>query len=246
MTRRPPAGPRRATRSGSCTRPRGSATAGCRASARSACSRRDAGACASASPSRLEPVAHAKATVARALLLAGALGMAGALLGGLLIAASLAAPLRRMARVAARVDAGDLSHRMELSGPHDEVRALAHSFDQMLDRLQDAFARQTAFVADASHELRTPADDRARAARGARHEPAPGRGGGPPRRGRRAPGDRPHEPAGRGPAAAHPRRGRGPAAPRAGRPVGVPRRHHGRTAARPPTAASSWDRHPPW
>ena len=61
-----------------------------------------------------------------------------------------------MARVAARVDAGDLSHRMELGGPHDEVRALAHSFDQMLDRLQDAFARQSAFVADASHELRTP------------------------------------------------------------------------------------------
>jgi signal transduction histidine kinase len=82
--------------------------------------------------------------------------MAGALLGGLLIASSLAAPLRRMARVAARVDAGDLSHRMELGGPRDEVRALAHSFDQMLDRLQDAFARQSAFVADASHELRTP------------------------------------------------------------------------------------------
>ena len=104
----------------------------------------------------LEPAAHAKATVARALLLAGVLGMAAALLGGLLIASSLAAPLRRMARVAARVDAGDLSHRMELGGPHDEVRALAHSFDQMLDRLQDAFARQSAFVADASHELRTP------------------------------------------------------------------------------------------
>jgi two-component system, OmpR family, sensor kinase len=68
----------------------------------------------------------------------------------------VAAPLRRMARVAARVDAGDLSHRMELGGPRDEVRALAHSFDQMLDRLQDAFARQSAFVANASHELRTP------------------------------------------------------------------------------------------
>ena len=45
---------------------------------------------------------------------------------------------------------------MELAGPHDEVRALAHSFDQMLDRLEDAFARQSAFVADAGHELRTP------------------------------------------------------------------------------------------
>ena len=61
-----------------------------------------------------------------------------------------------MARIAARVDAGDLSPRMELGGRRDEVRVLAHSFDQMLDRLEDAFARQSAFVADASHELRTP------------------------------------------------------------------------------------------
>ena len=104
----------------------------------------------------LEPVMRATDTIARALLLAAALGMAAALAGGLLIASGLAAPLRRMARVAARVDAGDLSPRMGLHGPRDEVRTLAHSFDQMLDRLEDAFARQSAFVADASHELRTP------------------------------------------------------------------------------------------
>jgi signal transduction histidine kinase len=61
-----------------------------------------------------------------------------------------------MARIAARVDAGDLSPRMASSGPRDEVRALADSFDLMLDRLEDAFARQRAFSSDASHELRTP------------------------------------------------------------------------------------------
>jgi signal transduction histidine kinase len=61
-----------------------------------------------------------------------------------------------MARVAARVDAGDLGPRMEVGDRHDEVRVLAEAFDHMLDRLEDAFARQTAFVADASHELRTP------------------------------------------------------------------------------------------
>ncbi len=104
----------------------------------------------------VEPIKRATETVSRAFLLAGALGMAAALLGALLVASRIAAPLRRMARIASRVDAGELSPRMELGGSHDEVRVLAHSFDQMLDRLEDAFARQSAFVADASHELRTP------------------------------------------------------------------------------------------
>ncbi|HEU4973994.1 MAG TPA: HAMP domain-containing sensor histidine kinase [Baekduia sp.] len=103
-----------------------------------------------------QPTERARETMERAFLLAGALGMALALAGGLLVASRVANPLRRIARVAQRVDAGDLSPRMELDGRHDEVRVLAHSFDQMLARLQDAFDRQSAFIADASHELRTP------------------------------------------------------------------------------------------
>jgi signal transduction histidine kinase len=102
------------------------------------------------------PAEQAESTVKNAFLLAGTLGMLAALVGGVLVASRISAPLRRMARVAARVDAGDLSPRMELGGPHDELRVLAHSFDQMLERLEGAFARQNAFVADASHELRTP------------------------------------------------------------------------------------------
>jgi signal transduction histidine kinase len=61
-----------------------------------------------------------------------------------------------MADVAARVDAGDLTPRMHQPGRTDEIRQLADSFDTMLDRLEDAFARQRAFASDASHELRTP------------------------------------------------------------------------------------------
>ncbi|MEA2128319.1 MAG: two-component system, OmpR family, sensor kinase [Solirubrobacteraceae bacterium] len=89
-------------------------------------------------------------------LLAGALAVLGALIGGFAIATRIVAPLRRMAAVTTRVDGGDLSPRMGTGGRRDEVRALADSFDLMLNRLQDAFDRQGAFVADASHELRTP------------------------------------------------------------------------------------------
>jgi signal transduction histidine kinase len=60
-----------------------------------------------------------------------------------------------MVKVAGAVDAGELSTRMEPHGPV-EARRLAESFNHMLDRLEEAFARQRAFTSDASHELRTP------------------------------------------------------------------------------------------
>ncbi|MGH2894364.1 MAG: sensor histidine kinase, partial [Solirubrobacteraceae bacterium] len=71
--------------------------------------------------------------------------------------ASVSLPLRRMARVAAQVDDGDLDPRMDttrLAG--GEIRVLAESFNRMLDRLAEAFSAQRDFIADASHELRTP------------------------------------------------------------------------------------------
>jgi two-component system, OmpR family, sensor kinase len=102
------------------------------------------------------PSDRAKRAVRDEFLLAGLLAALAALAGGFAVASRVAAPLRRMAHVAARVDAGDLGPRMEIADRRDEVRVLAEAFDHMLDRLEDAFDRQTAFVADASHELRTP------------------------------------------------------------------------------------------
>ncbi len=105
----------------------------------------------------LATVSRAQDVVSRAFILAGLIALAGALLAALVIGTRLSRPLRRMAGVAAQVDAGDLHHRI-----HDtdqgarEVRVLSESFNHMLDRLADAFAGQRAFVADASHELRTP------------------------------------------------------------------------------------------
>jgi HAMP domain-containing protein len=97
----------------------------------------------------LESVKRAQSEVAKTFLVIGAATLAAALLAGYLVAARTAAPLRRMARVAAMVDGGDLAHRLGTVGLHDEVRLLAESFDHMLERLEDSFSRQREFVSDA-------------------------------------------------------------------------------------------------
>jgi two-component system, OmpR family, sensor kinase len=105
----------------------------------------------------LATVTQAQRGVARAFILAGLLALVGALIASYLIGTRVSRPLRRMAAVAARVDAGDLHPRIhDAGGQGEEVRVLADAFNHMLDRLTDAFAGQRAFVADASHELRTP------------------------------------------------------------------------------------------
>ena len=104
----------------------------------------------------LQAVDRAQRGVAKTFLVAGGLTLLAALIAGYFVATRLSRPLRELAGVAARVDAGDLSPRVRARGAPDEVRVLGDAFDHMLDRLEKAFARQRDFVADASHELRTP------------------------------------------------------------------------------------------
>lgn len=83
------------------------------------------------------------------------IGVGASLLGWWLAGRALA-PIDQITQTAARVSSGALDERIALQGPRDEVRALADTFDAMLDRLERAFDSQQRFVANASHELRTP------------------------------------------------------------------------------------------
>jgi two-component system, OmpR family, sensor kinase len=104
----------------------------------------------------LAGVTGAQHAIARSFLAAGALAVALILLLSYLAALSVSRPLRRMARVAERVDGGDLHPRMKADPASHEIWVLANAFNHMLDRLAAAFRQQRDFVADASHELRTP------------------------------------------------------------------------------------------
>jgi two-component system, OmpR family, sensor kinase len=106
---------------------------------------------------RISPISDAQDEVEKTFALVGGIALAAALLGGYLIAARTASPLRRMAATAEEVRAGELAPRLrEEPGAAPELRAVIAGFNRMLERLEQAFTRQRRFVADASHELRTP------------------------------------------------------------------------------------------
>ena len=104
----------------------------------------------------LRSVQDAQDSLLRTFALVGSLALLLSVAAGLWIATVIARPLRRMADVAAAVDAGDLSLRAGGLATGGEVGVLAGAFDRMLARLERAFTRQRDFVSDASHELRTP------------------------------------------------------------------------------------------
>jgi len=65
-------------------------------------------------------------------------------------------PIRLLTRTARQLSGSTLHRRIAVTGPRDELTELADTFDAMLDRLERWFDAQRRFVANASHELRTP------------------------------------------------------------------------------------------
>ena len=72
-----------------------------------------------------------------------------------LMAARLLTPVRRLSEAAHAISDGDLSRRIEVSG-NDDLTELQRTFNEMLDKLESAFATQRQLLDDAGHELRTP------------------------------------------------------------------------------------------
>jgi signal transduction histidine kinase len=105
---------------------------------------------------------EALATTQRAFAIAAAGGVAMAAVVGLLMSRRMTARLRALTEVAGRMSEGDLSTRVPASG-RDEIGRLAAQFNRMAERLEASFGELAAerdalrqFIADASHELRTP------------------------------------------------------------------------------------------
>ncbi|MFY1687341.1 sensor histidine kinase [Plantactinospora sp. WMMB782] len=78
------------------------------------------------------------------------------LLLGRLLARRVLRPLRTITSATRRISADSLDRRLSVHGPADEVKDLADTIDELLERLEASFVAQRRFVANASHELRTP------------------------------------------------------------------------------------------
>lgn len=72
------------------------------------------------------------------------------------LANEITSPLDRLADAMREIGSEGLHRRIRWKGRQDEVGALAQAFDDLLARLQEAFARERRFISDASHELKTP------------------------------------------------------------------------------------------
>jgi len=96
------------------------------------------------------------AAIRRAMFLAFPLILAIAGAGGYWFATRGMAPLDAMAAQARRITGSNLDARLEIGDAAGELTALAESFNELLGRLDQSFDNMRRFVADASHELRTP------------------------------------------------------------------------------------------
>jgi signal transduction histidine kinase len=104
----------------------------------------------------IQEVYDALRNVTIGIVLIGFVGLLAGMLIAFALANSLARPLTRLAAAAKKVGGGDLSARAGNVGGATEIRDLSNSFDDMAERVERTVRSQREFVANASHQLRTP------------------------------------------------------------------------------------------
>ena len=105
--------------------------------------------------SPLDDVEDNVALIRRQILIAGAIALAAASLAGFWAAGAVSRRLRRLRRAAEQVADGDFNHPIPIESS-DELGQLARSFNEMQRRLERLDSARKEFIANASHELRTP------------------------------------------------------------------------------------------
>jgi two-component system, OmpR family, sensor kinase len=104
----------------------------------------------------LHPQKEMLADIRNTFLLAIPIALLLASLGGYFLAQRSLAPVAAMAAQAHSIGAANLHNRLMVANERDELGQLALAFNQLLERLEASFEQQRRFMADASHELRTP------------------------------------------------------------------------------------------
>ena len=65
-------------------------------------------------------------------------------------------PIRKMTQTVKNISAQNLNTRINISGSQDELKDLARTFNETINKIEESYTKQQQFVSDASHELRTP------------------------------------------------------------------------------------------
>ena len=104
----------------------------------------------------LRPVDEMLHRLVVVLLISLPVSLGAALAGGWFLAGRAMRPVETITETAQRITAGDLSQRIRVPSPADELGRLASTFNDMIARLETSFRQIRQFSADASHELRTP------------------------------------------------------------------------------------------
>ncbi len=105
---------------------------------------------------RLRPLSDLTWNIVRQLAIAGGLAILVSLLAALLVLSRITRPLHAMTRAAENMARGDYDQQVDGAGASDEIGQLARSFNRMASEVKDAREAQRRFVANVSHDLRSP------------------------------------------------------------------------------------------